>query len=280
MGPGPACRSKRAGAFATFARRVSSSNERRKSPSIRRPTKATSIAASRSRWMSVTSAARATGIRVRRPSLRKQSAGNTISCLDHRREPGGTRQHLRAVSGDGAVCPEGYRMICSGCGAIVAQGKKFCGDCGSPLAWRCSACGSENPPGKRFCGDCGAPFGATSTDMPQVAPPPSTAPVAERRQLTVMFADLVGSTGLSARLDPEDLREVIARYHGCVTGLVAHFGGFVARYLGDGVLVYFGFPQAHEDDPERSVRAGLAVIEAVRALDTVAGPAGTLNARV
>jgi class 3 adenylate cyclase/predicted ATPase len=86
---------------------------------------------------------------------------------------------------------------------------------------------------------------------------------AERRQLTVMFCDLVGSTALSARLDPEDLREVIGAYHCAVAETVAGFDGFVAKYMGDGVLVYFGYPQAHEDDAERAVRAGLGVIDAV-----------------
>ncbi len=90
---------------------------------------------------------------------------------------------------------------------------------------------------------------------------------AERRHLTVMFCDLVGSTALSARLDPEDLREVIAAYHRAATEVVCGFDGFVAKYMGDGVLVYFGYPQAHEDDAERAVRAGLGVIDAVGRLD-------------
>jgi class 3 adenylate cyclase len=85
----------------------------------------------------------------------------------------------------------------------------------------------------------------------------------ERRQVTVMFSDLVGSTALSARMDPEDLREVISAYQKCVAETVRRFGGFVAKYMGDGVLVYFGYPQAHEDDAERSVRAGLELIQAV-----------------
>jgi class 3 adenylate cyclase/predicted ATPase len=89
---------------------------------------------------------------------------------------------------------------------------------------------------------------------------------AERRQVTVMFSDLVGSTALSARIDPEDLREVISAYQRCVAETVRRFGGFVARYLGDGVLIYFGYPQAHEDDAERAVRAGLALIDAVATL--------------
>jgi SAM domain (Sterile alpha motif)/Adenylate and Guanylate cyclase catalytic domain len=86
---------------------------------------------------------------------------------------------------------------------------------------------------------------------------------AERRQVTVMFSDLVGSTALSARMDPEDLREIISAYQKCVAETVRRFGGFVAKYMGDGVLVYFGYPQAHEDDAERAVRAGLELVQAV-----------------
>ena len=89
---------------------------------------------------------------------------------------------------------------------------------------------------------------------------------AERRQVTVMFSDLVGSTALAARMDPEDLREIIAAYQKCVAETVGRFGGFVAKYMGDGVLVYFGYPQAHEDEAERAVRAGLELIAAVTAL--------------
>jgi hypothetical protein len=88
---------------------------------------------------------------------------------------------------------------------------------------------------------------------------------AERRQVTVMFSDLVGSTALSVRMDPEDLREVISAYQNCVAETVQRFSGFVAKYMGDGVLVYFGYPQAHEDDAERAVRAGLELITAVAA---------------
>jgi class 3 adenylate cyclase len=101
---------------------------------------------------------------------------------------------------------------------------------------------------------------------------PPAAPVAqetaERRQVTVMFSDLVGSTALSARMYPEDLREVIATYHKCVAEIVRRFDGFVAQYLGDGVLVYFGYPQAHEDDAERAVRSGLELIATVGGLKT------------
>jgi class 3 adenylate cyclase len=95
-----------------------------------------------------------------------------------------------------------------------------------------------------------------------------TQDTAERRQVTVLFSDLVGSTALAGRMDPEDLREIISEYQKCVTQTVQRFGGFVAKYMGDGVLVYFGYPQAHEDDAERAVRAGLELITAVTALKT------------
>jgi class 3 adenylate cyclase/predicted ATPase len=112
-----------------------------------------------------------------------------------------------------------------------------------------------------------------STAIHTAATPPAT-PIsqdaAERRQVTVVFSDLVGSTALSARLDPEDLREIISTYQKCVAETVRRFGGFVAKYLGDGVLIYFGYPEAHEDDAERAVRAGLELIAAVTALKTPA----------
>ncbi|HEY6517824.1 MAG TPA: adenylate/guanylate cyclase domain-containing protein, partial [Roseiarcus sp.] len=96
-------------------------------------------------------------------------------------------------------------------------------------------------------------------------------PAAERRQLTVMFCDLVGSTAMSARLDPEDVRELIAAYHHCCASLIERGGGFVAKYMGDGVLGYFGYPQAHEHDAERAVKAGLAIVKAAPTLQTAAG---------
>jgi len=113
---------------------------------------------------------------------------------------------------------------------------------------------------------------AKATLGPVVAPgavDSSPRDTAERRQVTVMFSDLVGSTALSARMDPEDLREVISAYQKCVAETVQRFGGFVAKYMGDGVLVYFGYPQAHEDDAERAVRAGLELVAAVSALRAV-----------
>ena len=108
---------------------------------------------------------------------------------------------------------------------------------------------------------------AQQVSLPRTLAAPPTGPsAAERRQLTVMFCDLVGSTALSTRLDPEDLREVIATYHQCAAEVVARFNGYVAKYMGDGVLIYFGYPEAHEADAENAVRAALAMIEAVKAL--------------
>jgi class 3 adenylate cyclase len=108
---------------------------------------------------------------------------------------------------------------------------------------------------------------ATTSSAPSISPEDR----AERRQVTVMFCDLVGSTALSVRMDPEDLREVISAYQNSVAVTVGRFGGFVARYIGDGVLAYFGYPQAHEHDAERAVLAGLALVEAAPMLKTAAG---------
>jgi SAM domain (Sterile alpha motif)/Adenylate and Guanylate cyclase catalytic domain len=121
--------------------------------------------------------------------------------------------------------------------------------------------------------DTGAKTPLVDATMPSSAVSVRSEDRAERRQVTVMFSDLVGSTALSARMDPEDLREVISAYQKCVTDTVQRFGGFVAKYMGDGILVYFGYPQAHEDDAERAVRAGLELTAAVTALKSAAPPA-------
>jgi class 3 adenylate cyclase/predicted ATPase len=162
---------------------------------------------------------------------------------------------------------------CSACQAQIPEGSRFCPQCGSPQSIACPACGEVNSAGSRFCAQCGAKLGAAAASAAPAKPvaPPPPAPrassAAERRQLTVMFCDLVGSTALSTRLDPEDLREVIAAYHKCAAATVARFNGFVAKYMGDGVLVYFGYPEAHEADASHAVRAGLALIEAISKLE-------------
>ena len=114
------------------------------------------------------------------------------------------------------------------------------------------------------------PAAAPAQDQAEAAgrtAPRAVARDAERRQLTVLFCDLVGSTELAARLDPEDMGRVIRAYQGCCTKVVERWDGHVAKYMGDGVLAYFGWPQAHEDEAERAVRAGLELVEAVSALD-------------
>src|SRR3954453_13354295 len=155
-------------------------------------------------------------------------------------------------------------MRCQACGAENRSGKKFCAQCGTRLTSACPSCGSAVEPGSKFCGDCGAPLGgAVGSEAVETSPVSTTAPTdatAERRQLTVMFVDLVGSTELSTRLDPEDLREVLATYHAFIAEVVNEHGGYVAQFLGDGALVYFGYPTSHEDDAERSVRTALALL--------------------
>ena len=121
---------------------------------------------------------------------------------------------------------------------------------------RCSKCQSENPPGFKFCGQCGAPMETSAPSRPPAS-------LAERRQLTVMFCDLVGSTALADQLDPEELRDVVRQFQSVSVAVVDRFDGYVAQYLGDGLLVYFGFPQAHEDAPRRAAHAGLGIVEAI-----------------
>ena len=165
---------------------------------------------------------------------------------------------------------------CPNCTSDIPGDSKFCPQCGTPQASVCAACGHANAAGSRFCSQCGGKLDAAPAAVaPSPAPPapssPRAANVAERRQITVMFCDLVGSTALSTQIDPEDLREVMAAYHKCAAETVTSFGGYVAKYMGDGVLVYFGYPEAHEDDAENAVRAALALIDTVAQLFAAAG---------
>ena len=156
-------------------------------------------------------------------------------------------------------------MHCTNCAAEVSEQRKFCRHCGAAVARRCLACGAANPALNKFCGGCGTKL---RVDSPAVVPTaPDSRPI-ERRQLTVLFCDLVGSTALSARLDPEDFGAIIAGYRRCITETIGCFDGFVARHHGDGAVVYFGYPHAHEDDAERAVQASLALVQAVAALPT------------
>ena len=173
-------------------------------------------------------------------------------------------------------------MRCSNCKAENPAGQRFCGHCGAPLANVCPKCGADNPVGQRFCGQCGTALGATEVSLPSSSPPEAIAEVristagndafgltdGERRHLTVLFCDLVGSTEIAARLDPEEWRDIAAQYQRSAAEAVTRLGGHVAEYLGDGLVVYFGWPEAHEDDAERAVRAGLAVVDAIALLNT------------
>lgn len=143
-------------------------------------------------------------------------------------------------------------MRCPSCGFDNPEGMKFCGQCAATLRPRCGRCGLENPPGFAFCGQCGISLTAK--------PKEKASTQAERRHLTVMFCDLVSSTPLSEQLDPEELREVMRAYQQACAEVIARFEGYLAKYLGDGLLVYFGYPTAHEDDAQRAVRVGLGIL--------------------
>jgi class 3 adenylate cyclase len=172
-------------------------------------------------------------------------------------------------------------MRCGKCGSDNREGRKFCAKCGDPLPRSCPKCGASNEPGEDFRGDCGgalstnrvgihSPQAQSSTLGTQVATwgiDESAPSKGERRHLTVLFCDLVNSTEIAAHLDPEEWRDIVARYQQVAAQAVARFDGHVAQYLGDGVLALFGYPAAHENDPERAVRTGLDIIEGVSALN-------------
>jgi class 3 adenylate cyclase/tetratricopeptide (TPR) repeat protein len=168
---------------------------------------------------------------------------------------------------------------CPSCGAENPAGKRFCGDCGTALAVSCSVCGAENPPEKKFCGDCGAPLGdAPAAEVAaQVATTPE-APVAERRLVSILFADLVGFTALSESRDAEEVRHILSRYFDTCRRLISLYGGTVEKFIGDAVMAVWGTPTATEDDAERAVRAALDLVTAVSALGDEVG-AAELRAR-
>jgi class 3 adenylate cyclase/tetratricopeptide (TPR) repeat protein len=160
---------------------------------------------------------------------------------------------------------------CSSCNFDNAAGKKFCIRCGAAFGVRCLRCSSENPPGASFCGDCGAglivPAKAEADDHAPNIIVDQRAFEGERRHLTVLFCDLVGSTEIASHLDPEQWREIVGEYHRAAARAIERFGGSVAQYLGDGVMADFGWPEAHDNDAERATRAGLAILEAISKLN-------------
>jgi class 3 adenylate cyclase len=158
-------------------------------------------------------------------------------------------------------------MRCPSCKHDNRADRRYCAACGVHLGQACPSCGTHNNPGEKFCGACGAPLTGAAAE-------------GERRQLTVLFCDLVGSTAIAGQLDPEDWREIAAEYQRAAADTVTRFGGHVAKYLGDGLLVYFGYPHAHEDDPERAVRGGLALIDTVAELNRRVEPAHSVQLAV
>ena len=140
-------------------------------------------------------------------------------------------------------------MHCPSCNHDNRAERRFCAECGAALAAQCAACGASNEPGEKFCGGCGArlPTVAPMPGAPPPTPEPEAAlPAGERRQLTVLFCDLVGSTALSQQLDAEEVRYVVAQYQKAARAAVERWGGHVAKELGDGLLVYFGWPDAFQ----------------------------------
>ena len=162
--------------------------------------------------------------------------------------------------------------VCANCGTENPSGHKFCGECGQPLASGCPSCGAENPPGQKFCGQCGAALQADAAPAPAAtAPPPPAAPAAERRLVSVLFADLVGFTSLSESRDAEETRELLSRYFDTCRRLISLYGGTVEKFIGDAVMAVWGTPVATEDDAERAVRAALDLVAAVSALGDEVG---------
>ncbi|HXH97418.1 MAG TPA: adenylate/guanylate cyclase domain-containing protein [Gaiellaceae bacterium] len=163
---------------------------------------------------------------------------------------------------------------CTTCGAENREGRKFCAECGELLATLCPSCGAANEPGERFCGDCGTALVAGAVRGSAAAPSsPVEAPVAERRLVSVLFADLVGFTTLSESRDAEAVRELLSRYFETCRRLIGLYGGVVEKFIGDAVMAVWGTPVATEDDAERAVRAALDLVAAVSALgDEVGAP--------
>ncbi|MEK6719639.1 MAG: adenylate/guanylate cyclase domain-containing protein [Chloroflexota bacterium] len=170
-------------------------------------------------------------------------------------------------------------MTCSTCATDNEPGRKFCRECGSSLALACPACGTSNDPAAKFCGECGAtlaggvPSGASGDRRPAggATPAPARMPVAERRLVSVLFADLVGFTTISETRDAEDVRELLGRYFDLCREVIGRYGGTVEKFIGDAVMAVWGTPIAQEDDAERAVRAALDLVGTVHRLGEDAG---------
>ncbi len=171
-------------------------------------------------------------------------------------------------------------MSCARCGTENEAGRKFCKECGQPLALTCPSCGAANSPDSKFCGECGSTLATTATAEARGVEvgSPTAASAMERRLVSVLFADLVGFTPLSESRDPEEVRDILSRYFDTCRVLISRYGGVVEKFIGDAVMAVWGTPIAREDDAERSVRAALDLVDAVAALGREIG-APELQAR-
>ena len=160
-------------------------------------------------------------------------------------------------------------MTCSSCGTANEPGRKFCRECGAALALGCPSCGAPNAAEDKFCGDCGAQLTATPAagPAPPAPSPPAAPPQAERRVVSVLFADLVGFTAASEQRDAEETRELLSRYFDVARTTIERYGGTVEKFIGDAVMAVWGAPTVQEDDAERAVRTALDLVVAVPELD-------------
>jgi class 3 adenylate cyclase/tetratricopeptide (TPR) repeat protein len=172
------------------------------------------------------------------------------------------------------------QIRCSKCGSENREGRKFCTNCGASLATSCPKCTAAIQPDEKFCGECGAALKDEPAPRANEAVTVEGSASGERRHLTVLFCDLVGSTEIASQLDPEEWRELIAGYHHATAESITRFGGHVAKYLGDGVVAYFGWPEAHENDAERAVRAGLEILDTLTKLNQQSGAGFSLSSPV
>src|SRR5712692_4909543 len=169
-------------------------------------------------------------------------------------------------------------MLCPNCGTENPESAKFCNGCGASLFGVCPSCATSNASGARFCSECGASLAPDVPAAPPTAAVPKTSPAAERRLVSVLFADLVGFTAATEARDAEDTRELLSRYFETARTVIERYGGTVEKFIGDAVMAVWGTPVAQEDDAERAVRAALDLVAAVPELDSSLGArAGVLT---
>jgi class 3 adenylate cyclase len=159
-----------------------------------------------------------------------------------------------------------FSVTCASCGTLNAANRKFCMECGNRLEITCTVCGTANPPGTKFCGECGNAMAGDAATAAATAPTANPEATAERRLVSVLFADLVGFTTFSEGRDAEETRELLTRYFEIARGIIERHGGTVEKFIGDAVMAVWGAPTAHEDDAERAVRAALELVGAVPAI--------------